>query len=103
VRELHNAIERAVIVARSGSLEFSFPNQSEPAIEVPGVASRAGVVTYEELRQRERDNLIAGLKETNWRISGPDGAAALLGLKPTTLASKMKAMKIQQSREEHRD
>ncbi len=104
VRELQNVIERAVIVARSGVLDFNLPNQSRPSHESrTDKDSRSGVVNYEELHRRERDNLIAALKETNWRISGPEGAAVLLGVKHTTLASKIKAMKIERSNREHRD
>lgn len=103
VRELQNVIERAVIVAQSGMLEFNVPNQSGSNRESRPEKGGHGVVNYEELRHRERNNLIAALKETNWRISGPEGAAALLGLKHTTLASKIKAMKIQQSTQEQVD
>ena len=43
-----------------------------------------------EFQRRERDNLVAALTEANWKIKGPDGASELLGVKPTTLISRMK-------------
>ena len=52
------------------------------------------ILTDDELRSRERDNILAALKQTAWKISGRDGAAELLGIKPTTLASRMKKMGI---------
>ncbi len=47
------------------------------------------------MRRRERENIIAALKRTKWKISGEDGAADLLGIKPTTLTSRMKKMGIE--------
>jgi transcriptional regulator with GAF, ATPase, and Fis domain len=45
-----------------------------------------------ELRRRERENLLSALERSAWKIYGPDGAAALLGLKPTTLSSRIKKL-----------
>jgi transcriptional regulator with GAF, ATPase, and Fis domain len=45
-----------------------------------------------ELKQRERKNLTAALAQTSGKVFGPDGAAALLGIKPTTLVSRLKAL-----------
>ena len=50
------------------------------------------VLAYRQLKRHERDNLLAALEATHWRISGPTGAAKLLGLRPTTLASKIKSL-----------
>jgi transcriptional regulator with GAF, ATPase, and Fis domain len=49
-------------------------------------------LTETELRRRERESIIAALKQANGKISGPRGAAELLGMKPTTLASRIKAL-----------
>ena len=46
-------------------------------------------------RDGERENILAALKQTKWKISGDGGAAELLGIKPTTLASRMKKMNIE--------
>jgi transcriptional regulator with GAF, ATPase, and Fis domain len=51
-----------------------------------------GVLTRDELRRVERENLTRALERCRWRVFGPRGAAALLGMKPTTLASRIKAL-----------
>ena len=98
IRELRNVIERAVILARGGSLDFDLPLQT-PASASPASDSRFDAVTggieepefltEAELQIRERDNLLRILTKTNWKIKGLDGAAELLGVKPTTLLSRI--------------
>lgn len=51
-------------------------------------------VTDAEMREREKTNLIAALRHANWRVWGPDGAAGLLGIKPSTLTYRMKVLGI---------
>ncbi len=95
VRELRNVVERAVILARGGALEFDLPisNQAAPpALPAPraaGTPAQTKVLTEVEVQRFERDNLVLALEEANWKISGRDSAAELLGLKPTTLLSRM--------------
>ncbi len=97
VRELRNIIERAVIVARGGPLSFdlpggssTFPSRSAPAVPaVSAAAAQPKFLTEAELERRERENLLAVLEIADWKIRGPDGAAELLGIKPTTLLSRM--------------
>lgn len=95
IRELQNVIEREIIRAQSGSLQFDLP--SDPAEEVktasaePG-ASPARIFKQDEIKRIERDNVLAALDAANWKIYGPDGAAQLLGMRATTLASKIKAL-----------
>ncbi len=100
IRELRNVIERSVILARGGPLHFDLPvrdSNPHPVSSVPplGVNSGTGFLTEVELRRRERDNLRAILEHTSWKIKGVDGAAELLGVKPTTLLSRMKKMGLQ--------
>ena len=96
VRELQNVIERAVILARGGVLEFDLPiRDTPPATRLQ--ARRAEqqepeFLTEAELRQRERENLLTVLEKTQWKIKGPDGAAEVLGIKPNTLMARMRAM-----------
>ncbi len=88
VRELRNVIERSAITAKSAVLHFDLPSH-EPRQS----ADRAtDPVPYRELKRRERDNLVAALQATGWKIYGPGGAAELLQVKPTTLASRVKKM-----------
>ncbi len=88
VRELQNTIERAVILAQNGPLVFDAPAapSPKPALE------NATVFTRTDLKQRERESITAALAQTAGKIFGPDGAAALLHMKPTTLASRIKAL-----------
>ena len=93
VRELQNAVERAVILAQGGPLQFDPPptTRSLPATTAK-INDGTPLVTRSELKQRERESITAALTQTGGKVSGPDGAAALLGMKPTTLASRMKAI-----------
>jgi len=101
IRELRNVIERAVITANDGRLGIELPHElSGEGARAPGGAgdSQADdlhVVTDAEMRRRERANITAALQRTGWKIGGRSGAAELLGIKPTTLASRMKAMGIE--------
>ena len=92
VRELQNAIERAVITARSGGLEFHLPrSDGAPADRAdPSVGSE--ILTDAAVRELERGNLLRALESADWKIYGADGAAALLGLKPTTVSSRMQRL-----------
>jgi DNA-binding NtrC family response regulator len=95
IRELRNVIERAVILARGGALDFDLPvtgqsvPEARPGAASTGSAAQPQFLTEAELQRRERDNLVQVLEAANWKISGPDGAAELLGVKPTTLLSRM--------------
>jgi len=95
VRELQNVVERAVIRSRSGPLEFDLPGAAA-ATPIPQAAKGdRPVLTQAQWKQLERDNLRAALEATGWRVSGPHGAAVLLGMKPTTLASRIRALRIE--------
>lgn len=97
VRELRNVIERAMILARGNALDFDLPMPISAPASVPAVyeSSDAGqpeFLTEPEIQRRERDNLWMVLEKTGWKIKGADGAAELLGVKPTTLISRIKKM-----------
>ena len=97
VRELKNVIERAVILSPGNvlRLEASMPAQASASPQ-PGTAPPADVtfMTEKEMRDFQKNNLVAALKLTDWRVSGPDGAAELLGIKPTTLADRIRTLGI---------
>ncbi len=98
VRELQNCIERALILARDGVLWFDLPDakpqETAPRLTVEDKIDRTEqqILTELEFRERERDNILAALDKTGWKIHGPGGTAELLGLKPTTLISRIKKM-----------
>jgi len=99
VRELQNIIERGVILAKGGKLQFDLPRR----VGIEGLATSApsldgnGKLSLDELAVREREIVEAALRRTNWKIYGADGAAALLRIKPTTLVSKMKRLNVQKA------
>ncbi len=102
VRELQNTIERALILAQHGTLWFELPTgrsaaSSQPAAQPspPSNASNAPILSDLEFRQKERENILAALNKTKWKIHGAGGAAELLGLKPSTLISRIKSLSLQ--------
>jgi DNA-binding NtrC family response regulator len=95
IRELRNVIERAAIFAQGGALDFDLPGTGVDLTSY-GLEDDDEVepeyLTDAEMRGRERENLFAVLQKAGWKIKGVDGAAELLGLKPTTLISRIEKM-----------
>jgi len=98
VRELENVIERAVILSPGADLDVPAEVLAagvgvQPAEPVPitPVGAPAG------LEAVERSHIVAVLKQTNWRVDGPRGAAGILGMHPSTLRSRMKKLGIRRS------
>ena len=108
VRELENIMERAGILANCYLYRLSVEQildamlLSEQRRQMNSVAGQPSelstqppkILTYAELKETERKNVIAALQASNYRIYGAGGAAELLGVKPTTLASRIKALQI---------
>ena len=95
VRELENVIERAVILARDGRMRFDLPDSGARLATPQQAAAPAGrILTEDDRRSRDRQNIEAALKASGGRVYGAGGAAELLGIKPTTLASRIKALGI---------
>ncbi|MEN7344175.1 MAG: sigma 54-interacting transcriptional regulator, partial [Pseudomonadota bacterium] len=96
VRELKNVIERAVILSRGDKLRFDLTMPESVAIHVTETKAQSGdagdVMTEAEIRALMRRNTIAALEARHWRVSGPNGAANLLGLKPSTLSDRIRKM-----------
>ena len=95
IRELRNVILRAAIFARGGALEFDLP-VTRAAVASHGRQdtdqSEPEFLTESEMRGRQRENLFAVLQKADWKIKGLNGAAELLGVKPTTLAARIEKM-----------
>ena len=103
VRELENLVERAVLLSPgkelriplselkdgSGSAAVSGANASSPVASSASLAS-----SISTLEEAERQHILRALKQTQWRIAGPKGAAALLGMKRTTLQARMRKLGI---------
>ena len=95
VRELANVIERALITGDGTrwNLDRALPVTGAPPPPTTEAADR--VLTAREVEEFETANLLRALRTARGRISGSGGAAALLGLKPTTLRSRLKVLGIQ--------
>jgi len=103
IRELKNVIERAVILSRGKVLRLDLAMSdilAAPVVpdeltqETPGTT----LLTDAALRELERKNTELALSMADWRVSGPNGAAKLLGVKATTLADRMRKFKIAKPR-----
>ncbi len=104
VRELENVLERAVITAVNGcaNLKRALPDLTSDdhagATVAASVETRAGdIMTNEQIQSLERDNIRSALDQSDWRIAGPKGAAELLGMKPSTLSSRVKSLGLTRS------
>jgi PAS domain S-box-containing protein len=88
IRELRNVIERAMILSKGDVLHAEVPHQTKTS--TPAAAPSA-IQTLDDV---QRQHIQAVLERTGWRISGPRGAAALLGVKPTTLEYRISKLGI---------
>jgi transcriptional regulator with GAF, ATPase, and Fis domain len=108
VRELQHVIERAVLLSRSGVLRFEGmlgePEDTGRATSTSTTSDATFAVVPEvEWRRREQQNLRAALQLARGRIYGPDGAADMLGVKPTTLISRLNALGLRDVRKRPRE
>jgi PAS domain S-box-containing protein len=98
VRELENVIERAVIIAQDGQLALRnvLPLDSVRPVRDAGHSGGSPTLrTKAELRELERETLTRVLEQANWKVAGDHGAARVLGIPPSTLSSRMKALRIE--------
>jgi transcriptional regulator with GAF, ATPase, and Fis domain len=96
VRELRNVIERAVISSPLGSFRLEIPQgesmASPSAIVAAASDQESRVIPDKEMYRRRRDNMLTALKLSGGRIYGAGGAAELLGLRPSTLCTRVKKL-----------
>ena len=105
VRELQNVIERAVITSYDGrlNLDKALPDGGATVSggTVPAISARRNVskaiLQVQEIQQLERTNILRALEVTGWRVAGRKGAAELLGINPSTLNSRIRALNIQKN------
>ena len=96
VRELRNVIERAAIITQGTKLRLLDSLESRPVIQELQVAPAAPRGdSVQTLTESQRSLIISTLEKTYWRVEGPDGAAALLGVHPNTLRSRLKKLGIE--------
>ena len=104
VRELENLVERAVLLSPGKELRIPLSElkpsglaaaNSDPASPFASLASPASLTSsISTLEEAERQHILRALRQTQWRIAGPKGAAALLGMKRTTLQARMRKLRI---------
>jgi transcriptional regulator with GAF, ATPase, and Fis domain len=97
IRELQNAVERAVILARGGALELTLsPGLSSYAAPAPATApeDEPDIIPEGRWLDLERDNVLRALRRAGFRLYGRGGAADMLGLNAGTLASRLKRLGI---------
>ena len=103
VRELQNIVERFAISSIAGTSQLELfsglADDSTVCPELPTSELADGLLTEQEMVQLQVQNIEKALERCNGKIYGDDGAAALLGLKPTTLATRIQKMKIRRGRE----
>jgi formate hydrogenlyase transcriptional activator len=87
IRELENLIERAVILSRGPVLEVPLTELREPTEQFPDA--------LQTLEANEREHILRALRDSRWILAGPKGAAARLGMKRTTLQSRIQKLGIE--------
>ena len=102
IRELKNVIERAVILSSGKKLllELALPNiKNSPVITPQIIDNNTDILSEDDIRIIERSNILKALGQSHWKISGNNGAAKLLGIKPSTLAYRMTNFNINKESE----
>ena len=89
IRELQSVIERAMILARDGQVRFDSPASASHSAPLP-------LLSREALAKHQRDVIVAALARSGGRVSGPGGAAELLGVNSSTLFSRMSVLGLRQ-------
>jgi len=101
IRELENLIERAVLLSPGKELRVPI-SELKPALSANGNVSAdlslfspsPSSIPITTLEEAERQHILRALRQTEWRIAGPKGAAAILGMKRTTLQARMRKLGI---------
>ena len=106
IRELKSVIERAVILSTTEfRLDVALPGQALKQLPVLDAMENTSILTRRfineaEMRQMERNNLVATMEHADWRVAGPNGAAELLGLNSSTLNSRIRKLGIKKPKPE---
>ena len=102
IRELENLIERAVLLSPGKELRVPLSELKSATLsangnvsaDLPLFSSSPSSVPISTLEEAERQHILRALRQTEWRIAGPKGAAAILGMKRTTLQARMRKLGI---------
>ncbi|KFF06368.1 sigma 54-interacting response regulator [Flavobacterium reichenbachii] len=93
IRELENLIERSILLAKSNTIEHI----PLPVIDETKINNKSNEWYFKTIQENEREHIINVLEKCNGRIRGTGGASEILGLPPTTLASRMQKLGIKRS------
>ncbi len=98
IRELQNVMERAAITSQQGRVAIDLPlsTSTQEAIIKAETVTGENIIPDDEMQDRVKRNMLAALEQCDWKLFGDDGAAALLKIKPTTLASRIKRLGLKQ-------
>ena len=96
IRELQNVVERAVVVSRGPVLKVPIADLKPRAVARPRPVN--GDTLKEALGEEERKRIVTALEEANWVVAGPNGAAARLGMRRSTLQFRMNKLGIRVTR-----
>ena len=98
IRELQNVIERAVIISTGPALNIDVSDlklpKSDRTAETPASSNSASGTLHNVLEETERQQILKALKQSNWVVAGPNGAAVQLGMKRTTLQQRIHKLGI---------
>ena len=94
IRELRNVIERAAIVTQGSQLTLIDRLENQPALKEIAQSIASVTTETETLDEHQKQLILRTMEKTYWRVEGPVGAAALLGVHPNTLRSRMKRLGI---------
>jgi formate hydrogenlyase transcriptional activator len=99
IRELQNVIERAVIISTGPALsvdvaDLKFVKAGPPAPENPAFPKSTNGTLHNVLKETERQQILKALKQSNWIVAGPNGAAAHLGMNRSTLQVRIRKLGI---------
>ena len=103
IREMQNVLERAMIRSRSDRIHLDLSGAIEPNIPPtdtpwPQQEETIKVMPEQAIKSMIKENTLAALTNSNWKVYGPGGAAELLGIQPTTLMSRLKKMGLEKPR-----
>jgi formate hydrogenlyase transcriptional activator len=99
IRELQNVIERAVIISTGPELsvdvaDLKFTKTSHPEERAVAAKSETNGALHNVLKETERQQILQALKQSNWVVAGPNGAAARLGMNRSTLQVRIRKLGI---------
>jgi hydrogenase-4 transcriptional activator len=98
IRELQNLMERAIITSSNNRLNIDLPTEPRKTDQIDSkkleelANNETSIISDEDMQEKVKRNMLLALEQCDWKLFGKDGAAKLLSMKPTTLASRIKRL-----------